>query len=82
MKVASVRGVGVTLALVCSATVAHAQQTAAQAAAAAPQVGQMAPDFTIPGATRYGLLAKPISLHDFRGQTVVIAFFFKARTKG
>ena len=82
MNGATIRGVGLTLALVCAATVARAQQTAAQAAAAAPQVGQMAPDFTIPGATRYGLLAKPVSLHDFRGQTVVIAFFFKARTKG
>lgn len=55
---------------------------AAGTAATAPTVGQMAPDFTLPGATRYGLLAKPVKLSDFRGQSVVIAFFPKARTKG
>jgi peroxiredoxin Q/BCP len=42
----------------------------------------MAPDFTLPGATRYGLLSKAVKLSDFRGQTVVLAFFPKARTKG
>ncbi|NUO65036.1 MAG: redoxin domain-containing protein [Gemmatimonadaceae bacterium] len=57
----------------------------AQAAAPAPvklTVGSMAPDFELKGATRYGLLANPVRLSDFRGQTVVIAFFYKARTKG
>jgi peroxiredoxin Q/BCP len=49
---------------------------------AAPAVGQDAPDFTAPGATRYGLLRDPIKLSDFRGKTVILAFFFKARTKG
>jgi peroxiredoxin len=42
----------------------------------------MAPDFTIAGATRYGLLRDSVRLSDFRGQTVVLAFFFQARTKG
>jgi peroxiredoxin Q/BCP len=42
----------------------------------------MAPDFTLPGATRFGLLKEPIKLSNFRGQTVVLAFFPKARTKG
>jgi peroxiredoxin len=42
----------------------------------------MAPDFAITGATRFGLLRDSIRLADFRGQTVVLAFFFKARTKG
>ncbi|HVA57974.1 MAG TPA: hypothetical protein VNF92_08795 [Gemmatimonadaceae bacterium] len=42
----------------------------------------MAPDFTIPGATRYGVLKDPIHLADFRGKTVVLAFFIRARTKG
>jgi len=60
---------------------------AAPAAAAAPApmgpaVGSAAPDFTLPGATRYGLLKTPIRLSDYRGQTVVLAFFFEARTKG
>jgi peroxiredoxin len=42
----------------------------------------LAPDFVIPGATRYGLLREPVKLSSLRGQTVVLAFFFKARTKG
>jgi len=45
-------------------------------------VGSVAPDFELRGATRYGLLANPVRLSDYRGQTVVIAFFYKARTKG
>jgi hypothetical protein len=51
-------------------------------AATAPNVGQMAPDFTLRGATRYGLLKDSVKLSDMRGQTVVLAFFPKARTKG
>jgi peroxiredoxin Q/BCP len=51
-------------------------------AAGALAVGTTAPDFTLPGATRYGLLEAPVRLSDFRGKTVVLAFFFKARTKG
>ena len=71
------------LALTAAAPeVAFAQ---AQAAPQSPQplaVGAVAPDFTLPGATRYGVLNKPIRLSDFKGKTVVLAFFFKARTKG
>jgi len=47
-----------------------------------PAIGEMAPDFTLPGATRYGLLKAPVRLSDLRGQTVVLAFFPQARTKG
>ncbi|MFN2602287.1 MAG: peroxiredoxin family protein [Gemmatimonadaceae bacterium] len=47
-----------------------------------PNVGTVAPDFSLPGATRYGRLQNPVKLSDFRGQTVVLAFFFQARTKG
>lgn len=47
-----------------------------------PKVGDVAPDFTLQGSTKDGVLAKPIHLADFRGQTVVLAFFPKARTKG
>ncbi|HEY7895040.1 MAG TPA: hypothetical protein VIC24_09095 [Gemmatimonadaceae bacterium] len=54
----------------------------AQDSTKAVNVGQAAPDFTAPGATRFGVLKDPIKLSDFRGQTVVLAFFFKARTKG
>jgi hypothetical protein len=45
-------------------------------------IGAVAPDFTMQGATRYGVLARPIHLSDFKGKTVVLAFFFKARTSG
>ena len=50
--------------------------------AAALDVGDSAPDFRAPGATRYGLLRDPVALSDFSGKTVVLAFFYKARTKG
>ena len=46
------------------------------------EVGATAPDFTLPGATRYGVLKAPIHLSTFKGKTVVLAFFYKARTKG
>jgi peroxiredoxin len=47
-----------------------------------PQVGDMAPDFSLPGASKAGVMEKALRLADFRGQTVVISFFPKARTKG
>ena len=46
------------------------------------EVGATAPDFTLPGGTRYGVLKAPVHLSDFKGKTVVLAFFYKARTKG
>jgi peroxiredoxin Q/BCP len=45
-------------------------------------VGEMAPDIEVVGATRYGILADPVKLSDYRGETVVLAFFFRARTRG
>ena len=68
-------------ALVTSVTVVHAQAPAAQPEVG-PKVGEMAPDFTLPGATIDGVMKAPISLSKFRGQTVVVAFFPRARTKG
>ena len=44
--------------------------------------GETAPDFALPGATRYGLLEEPVRLSDYRGDTVVLAFFFRVRTRG
>ncbi len=44
--------------------------------------GETAPDIEFTGATRYGVISGPLSLSDFRGETVVLAFFFKARTGG
>jgi hypothetical protein len=46
------------------------------------EIGAVAPDFTMKGATRYGVLANPVRLSDFKGKTVVLAFFYKARTGG
>ena len=45
-------------------------------------VGEMAPDFELAGATRYGALAEPVRLSDYRGETVVLAFFFRVRGGG
>ncbi|MGQ0648590.1 MAG: hypothetical protein ACT4P7_13580 [Gemmatimonadaceae bacterium] len=56
--------------------------TLAQQAEAGPKVGDAAPDFSLGGATRYGLLRDQIKLSSYRGNTVVLAFFFKARTRG
>jgi len=47
-----------------------------------PAVGQPAPDFALAAATRQGVRLNPVRLGDYRGKTVVLAFFFKARTKG
>ena len=60
---------------------ARAQQPAPQPEVG-PKVGEMAPDFEFTGITRYGKLANAHKLSDFRGQTVVLAFFPKARTRG
>jgi len=54
----------------------------AQQAEAGPKVGDMAPDFTLRGVTRDGPMREAIKLSSYRGNTVVLAFFFKARTKG
>jgi peroxiredoxin Q/BCP len=62
-------------------SVAAAQAPAAPAEVG-PKVGEMAPDFSLPGATMGGLTTKPVSLSQYKGQTVVIAFFPKARTSG
>jgi hypothetical protein len=69
-------------AVVLACVVERASAQATPQAAAVPAVGQPAPDFSLIGATRYGLLASPVRLSDFRGKTVVLAFFFQARTKG
>ena len=68
-------------ALVTCVTVAHAQAPAA-AAEAGPKVGDVAPDFSLPGATIDGVMKAPVKLSSFKGQTVVVAFFPKARTRG
>ena len=71
--------------IIAPASLASAQQPATPAAPApevGPKIGEMAPDFEFTGITRYGKLANSQKLSDFRGQTVVLAFFPKARTRG
>ena len=48
---------------------------------AAPDVGTMAPNFLFTPITKAGI-GKPTKLSDLRGQTVVVWFFPKARTRG
>jgi len=65
------------------ATVAASAQTPTPPAPPPPlELGAVAPDFALAGATRYGVLEAPVRLSDFKGKTVVLAFFFKARTRG
>ena len=76
---------GLVLPAIAAGALAAAPAVRAQGAQTAPQplqVGQTAPDFALTGATRYGVLQASVHLSDFRGKTVVLAFFFKARTKG
>lgn len=68
-------------ALVTGASALHAPLHA-QDAAGGVAVGGVAPDFAVTAATRYGVLGEPIRLSDFRGKTVVLAFFPRARTQG
>ncbi|MFI4978660.1 MAG: hypothetical protein ACHQC8_08305 [Solirubrobacterales bacterium] len=68
--------------LALTATAARAQQPAPAPTTPPLEVGAPAPDFTLPGGTRYGVLRDPIHLGDFHGKTVILAFFFRSRTRG
>lgn len=71
------------VAVVAIPAAAAAQQPQQQPPLPPPlEVGAVAPDFALPGATRFGLLDQPVRLSDYRGEVVVLAFFFRARTKG
>ncbi len=70
------------VAMLIGAPLARAQQPPIISTSPSPEVGALAPDFSLPGATRYGLLRDPVHLSDFRGKTVVLAFFYRARSKG
>lgn len=70
------------LAALLLAPAALIAQATPPAAPTGPQVGDMAPDFTLPAATMNGIAANPVKLSSLRGRTVVIAFFPKARTSG
>ena len=62
---------------------AVAQQPAQQPNPYPPlAVGTVAPDFALSGSTRYGVLKDPVHLSDFKGKTVILAFYYRARTRG
>ena len=72
-----------TLAALLLAALPFSRPPVAAAQTSEPlEVGAVAPDFSIPGATRHGVLAEPVTLSEYAGKTVVLAFFFRARTKG
>jgi hypothetical protein len=71
------RSLSLALVLAFTPALSPAQQTGRPL-----EIGAVAPDFSLRGATRYGVLEKPIRLSDFKGKTVVLAFFYQARTKG
>lgn len=77
-----------TLSLAClllsAPALLRAQSTIASAAVApkAPEVGQLAPDFTAAWADATGEKSSPVKLSDLRGKVVVLAFYPKDRTSG
>ncbi len=73
---------GIALASLPAAAGAQAAQQPPPQTPPPLEVGAVAPDFFLPGATRYGVLKSPVRLSDYQGKTVVLAFFFKARTRG
>lgn len=66
----------VSLALVLAAAPVSAQDTIPLA------VGSVAPDFALGGGNGDGVLRQRLRLSDLHDKTVVIAFFYKAKTKG
>lgn len=72
----------VTLTLAAAALVGLAAARAGAQDGDGPKVGDAAPDFSLPGASKAGVREKALRLSDFRGQVVVVSFFPKARTKG
>ena len=71
-----------TWATLAALTLVAAAPLQAQTEVEPLKVGAVAPDFSMPGATRYGELKDEVRLRDFEGKTVVLAFFFRARTGG
>jgi peroxiredoxin Q/BCP len=68
-------------ALLAAPATVRAQAAAPAAAPAGPEVGQMAPDFTINVIGKEGA-ARALTLSSLKGQTVVLAFFPRVRTSG
>ena len=81
MQSVAARSVAIAFASVSLASVSAAQ-TAPAAAPVPLKTGEMAPDFTVTMVTKDGVSAKPFKLSEHKGETVVLAFFPKARTTG
>jgi thioredoxin-dependent peroxiredoxin len=71
-------------ALGCAAaiTIALPESATAQQLEVGPKVGDAAPAFSLRAVTKDGPMADAISLASQKGNTVVIAFFPRARTRG
>ena len=72
------------LAAACARATQHLDEPIPPAPAAAqptPEVGSKAPNFMFTAVTKDGI-QKPAKLSDHRGETVVLWFFIKARTRG
>ena len=67
---------------VASATAQAPASPAAPAAPPAPEVGQAAPNFTARLADASGIKTTPISLADYKGKVVVLAFYPLDRSGG
>jgi len=82
---ASYRFVSVLTASLLAAGTASAQAAASNSAPSAPpapEVGQPAPNFSGRVADASGVKAKPVSLADYKGKVVVLAFYPGDRTSG
>jgi hypothetical protein len=69
-KRSTLRPFYLALFLASAPTVLASQQTAPSVPPL--EIGAVAPDFAMNGATRYGVLARPIHLSDFKGKTVPV----------
>ena len=76
------RFVLVAFALVATVSAATSGAGAQESESGLIAVGEMAPEIEMTGATRHGVLRDKIRLGDYRGKTVVLAFFFRVRTRG
>jgi thioredoxin-dependent peroxiredoxin len=74
--------VGASVLVSVSAIAQAPAAAAAPAAPPAPEVGQAAPNFTARLADASGVKANPVSLADYRGKVVVLAFYPLDRSGG
>jgi hypothetical protein len=76
------RILGPLLAMAILAVAAGAAPAPGSAQAVPREGGGVTQGFSFPAPTRHGVLAEPVSLSDYESKTVVLAFFFRARTRG